>query len=180
MNSCILMAEIIQQPQLRHTPDGLELAEMMVQFPSLRAEEAPATLRVIGWGTTAKEIHQNYHQGDRVLLEGRLGMNVIERDGFKEKRAELTVQRIYSLSTDFNTSSSPAVAQTPSDPMTSLQKNAPTYEEPLSTPTPAKTNLGVLTQQEQQQIADYGTDYDYSQSSSGKPDLQPDVDDIPF
>ena len=34
MNSCILMAEIIQQPQLRYTPDNqLQIAEMLVQFP---------------------------------------------------------------------------------------------------------------------------------------------------
>jgi len=36
-----------------------------------------------------------YHQGDRII-EGRLSMNTVERpEGFKEKRAELTVQRIH-------------------------------------------------------------------------------------
>ncbi|MGH8001397.1 MAG: single-stranded DNA-binding protein, partial [Brasilonema sp.] len=98
MNSCILLAEIVQEPQLRFTADNLEVTEMLVQFPGLREGEPPATLKVVGWGNMAKEIQLNYHQGDRVLLEGRLGMNTIERpEGFKEKRAELTVQKIHSL-----------------------------------------------------------------------------------
>jgi len=35
MNSCILMAEIVQEPQLRYTPDQTGLAEMLVQFSGL-------------------------------------------------------------------------------------------------------------------------------------------------
>lgn len=98
MNSCILMAEIVQEPQLRYTPDQTALAEMLVQFPGLRAEDPPATLKVVGWGNLAQEIQQQYRQGDRVIIEGRLSMNTVERsEGFKEKRAELTVQRIHSL-----------------------------------------------------------------------------------
>jgi single-stranded DNA-binding protein len=98
MNSCILMAEIVQEPQLRYTPDQTALAEMLVQFPGLRAEDPPATLKVVGWGNLAQEIQQQYHQGDRIIIEGRLSMNTVERpEGFKEKRAELTVQRIHPL-----------------------------------------------------------------------------------
>jgi single-stranded DNA-binding protein len=51
MNSCVLMAEIIQEPQLRYTSDNLAITEMLVQFPnSQRPEDAPATLKVVGWG----------------------------------------------------------------------------------------------------------------------------------
>ena len=98
MNSCILMAEIVQEPQLRYTTDQTALAEMLVQFPGLRGEDPPATLKVVGWGNLAQEIQQRYHQGDRVIIEGRLSMNTVEREGFKEKRAELTVQRMHPIS----------------------------------------------------------------------------------
>jgi single-strand DNA-binding protein len=100
MNICILMAEIKEEPQLRHVNNDnlLAIAEMMVSIPGLRAEDPPATLRVVGWGKMADEIQQNYHKGDRVIIEGRLGMNTVERqEGFKEKRAELTAQRIHRL-----------------------------------------------------------------------------------
>lgn len=104
MNSCILMAEIIQEPQLRYTQDNqIPIAEMLVQFPASKADEPPATLKVVGWGNLAQEIQQNYHQGDQVVIEGRLSMNTIDRpEGFKEKRAELTAQRIINLNTRLN------------------------------------------------------------------------------
>ena len=53
-------------------------------------------MKIVGWGNLAQDIQQNYRAGQRVLLEGRLSMNVVDRpEGFKEKQAEMTVQRIY-------------------------------------------------------------------------------------
>lgn len=98
MNSCILMAEVVQEPQLRYTNDQMAIAEMMVQFEGSRDDDPPSTLKVIGWGNLAQEIQSTYHQGDRLIIEGRLGMNTIDRpEGFREKRAELTAQRIHKL-----------------------------------------------------------------------------------
>ena len=99
MNNCILMAEIVQEPELRYTSDNqTAIAEMLVQFPGNRAEDPPSTLKVVGWGNVAQEIQQQYHQGDRIIVEGRLSMNTVERpEGFKEKRAELTAQRVHPL-----------------------------------------------------------------------------------
>jgi single-strand DNA-binding protein len=153
MNSCILMVEIYQEPQLRHTPDGMELTEMMLQFPGLRPDDPPAMLRAIAWGNLANEVYQNYHQGDRVLVEGRLNMNTFDRpEGFKEKRAELTLQRIHSLGAGFNPSSSPMVETTPmatnmrtAPPVVSPQA-APNYDSPRPAATPATSNVGVLPQ----------------------------------
>ena len=116
MNSCILMAEIVQAPQLRFTPDSQsQIAEMLVQFPGSRPEDPPSTLKVVGWGNLAQEIHENYHQGDRVIIEGRLSMITFERkpEGFKEKRAELTAQKIYNVGaaeiTSFSSANTSAV-----------------------------------------------------------------------
>ena len=102
MNICILMAEIIKDPQLRYTSDNqTPISEMLVQFPGIRAEDPLATLKVVGWGNLAQEIQEQYHQGDRIIIEGRLNMNTIERpEGFKEKRAELTASRIHKIGAD--------------------------------------------------------------------------------
>jgi single-stranded DNA-binding protein len=126
MNSCILMAEIIQSPELRYTSDNqMPIAEMVVQFPGLRPEDPPATLKVIGWGNLAQEIQEKYHQGDRVLLEGRLGMNTVDRpEGFKEKRAELTVQRIHSLGADTPLTASPVATTPATTPSTSSRSSS--------------------------------------------------------
>ncbi|MEL6354357.1 MAG: single-stranded DNA-binding protein [Cyanobacteria bacterium J06627_28] len=96
MNNCILMAEIVEAPQLRYTADNqTPIAEFVVKFPGLREGDATGQLKIVGWGNLAQEIQERYRLGDRVLLEGRLGMNTLERpEGFKEKRAEMTVQRV--------------------------------------------------------------------------------------
>ncbi|MFM7426764.1 MAG: single-stranded DNA-binding protein [Elainella sp.] len=99
MNSIVLMAEVVQDPELRYTPDNqTPIAEMWVQFSGLREEDPPAKLKVVGWGNLAQEIQERYHIGDQVIIEGRLQMNTFERqEGFKEKRAELTAQKIHVL-----------------------------------------------------------------------------------
>ena len=96
MNNCILMAEIVQAPQLRYTADNqTPIAEFVVKFPGLREGDTPGQIKVVGWGNLAQEIQEKYGLGDRVLLEGRLSMNTLERpEGFKEKRAEMTVQKL--------------------------------------------------------------------------------------
>ncbi len=98
MNSCILMAQVISDPQLRYTPDNqTEIAEMMVEFPGLRSEDPINRIKVVGWGNFAKEMQGGYRTGDRVAIEGRLRMSSVEREGYKEKLAELTASRIYRL-----------------------------------------------------------------------------------
>jgi len=90
------MAEIVEAPQLRYTADNqTPIAEFVVKFPGLREGDTPGQMKVFGWGNLAQEIQEKYQAGDRILLEGRLGMSTVERpEGFKEKRAEMTVQRV--------------------------------------------------------------------------------------
>jgi len=153
------MAEIIQAPELRYTSDTqTPIAEMLVQFPGLRAEDPPATLKVVGWGNLAQEIQERYHEGDRVVIEGRLNMNTVDRpEGFKEKRAELTAQRIHSLGADTLLESSTPIATASSQ---SSQPAAPSPKSSQPAPT-AKSAAG---------------------KSQSKPDKvsEPDFDDIPF
>jgi single-strand DNA-binding protein len=45
MNSCILMAEIYDDPQLRHTPDGLEITEMIVHVAGVKPDDPSHPLK---------------------------------------------------------------------------------------------------------------------------------------
>ncbi len=163
MNSCILMAEIVQAPELRYTSDTqTPIAEMFVEFPGLRAEDPPARLKVVGWGNLAQEIQEGFHVGDRVVLEGRLGMNTVDRpEGFKEKRAELTVQRIHSLGADTTLEASTAMA-VPTGAASPPHSSAgvPATKPAASTPT-AKSQSGKF-------------------QSKPAATTEPDFDDIPF
>ncbi|MGY6530626.1 MAG: single-stranded DNA-binding protein [Cyanobacterium sp.] len=98
MNSCILMAKIIRSPQLRYTQESqLAISEMMVEFESISPNNPPSTLKVIAWGNLASEIEQKYKEGDEVVIAGRLKMDLVERQGYKEKIAELTISQIHPV-----------------------------------------------------------------------------------
>jgi len=98
MNSFVLMAQIISDPELRQTQEGTNVANMLVEFESSRPEDPTSKLRVVSWGGLAEEISQQYKTGDRVVIDGRLSMNLTDTpEGYKEKRAELVISRIFSL-----------------------------------------------------------------------------------
>jgi len=99
MNTFILMAEVFTEPELRSTPDNQnEVASFLVQFPGRTPEDAPSRLKVAGWNNLAKDIMaRKYQKGDRLVLEGRLRIDTIEKNGYKEKRVEMTAQRVHDL-----------------------------------------------------------------------------------
>jgi single-stranded DNA-binding protein len=163
MNNCILMADIIQNPELRYTSDTqTPIAEMMVQFPGPRPEDPPATLKVIGWGNLAQEIQSNYHEGDRVIIEGRLSMNTIDRpEGFKEKRAELTAQRLHRLSGDTNWTAATAASETSVTSSPSAQRSKGTTAPRSNSSPKAKSPASSF-------------------AAPPSPIAEPNLDDIPF
>ena len=171
MNSCILMAEIVQAPELRYTSDTqTPIAEMFVEFPGLRAEDPPSRLKVVGWGNLAQEIQERFHQGDRVVIEGSLRMNTIERpEGFKEKRAELTAQRIHTLGADTTLEASTAVA-TPASTSTASTGNP--ASKPGAVPA-AKPASSAATPTAKAKTGKF-------QSAPATAAPEPDFDDIPF
>jgi len=137
MNSCILMAEIAQEPQLRYTSDNqTPIAEMLVQIPGLRDDDPLVTLKVVAWGKLAQEVQTQFHEGDRVIVEGRLSMlNTDRPEGFKEKQAELTAQCIHRIAADATLTT--AGNQEPDKQMTTqFTAQVATVSPPASKPAP--------------------------------------------
>ena len=100
MNHCILMAEIVEVPQLRYTSDNqTPIAEFKVKIAGLRPDDSPAQFKAVGWGNLAQTIQEaSYGPGDRVVIEGRLTMKTVDRsEGFREKQAEITVQKLHRI-----------------------------------------------------------------------------------
>ena len=100
------MLEVLvkKAPTVRFTQDNkTPLAEIEVEFDSLRADDPPCALKVVGWGKLAEELQNSVQVNSKLVIEGRLRMNTVPRqDGTKEKRAEFTLSRIHPIS--FNTS----------------------------------------------------------------------------
>ncbi len=144
MNHCILMAEIVETPQLRYTSDNqTPIAEFKVKIAGLRPDDSPSQFKAIGWGNLAQTIQDaSYGPGDRVVLEGRLTMKTVDRpEGFREKQAEITVQRLHRITdlqsmmmaeappiAEGNLNSGPSATGSPS-PTNQPTNTAPDYDE---------------------------------------------------
>ena len=111
-------------PTVRFTQDNkTPLAEVEVEFDSLRADDPPCSIKVVGWGKLAEELKNTVQVNSKLVIEGRLRMNTVPRqDGTKEKKAEFTLSRIHPFSSKTAVSSIPSQTQssTKSDSANSL------------------------------------------------------------
>jgi len=100
MNHCVIEGRVSKAPTIRYTQDQkTPIAEMEILFESLRADDAPNELKVVGWGNIAQNLQNQIKTGQKIIAEGQLRMNTVTReDGSKEKRAELTLSKIHNLS----------------------------------------------------------------------------------
>jgi len=165
MNSCVLMAKVVRNPELRYTTDQLAIANMMVEFDGLGPNDSLQTIKTVGFGNLATEINERYKEGDQIVMEGRLSMNTFDRsDGLKEKRAELIIARIFAIggsASSSNYASAPSATVTTPSPST-------------SNVIPFQNNPSVSVSQEPKITANI-TNNNPSNSPSDA-----DLDDIPF
>jgi single-stranded DNA-binding protein len=98
MNSCTIGGTILEKPESRYTLDGEQkVANFYLEFFYGSGDNRQAgRLKTVVWGLNAEQA-EKLEPGDAVILEGRLSMNSIEcPEGFKEKRAEFTANRIFT------------------------------------------------------------------------------------
>ncbi len=109
------MLEVLvkKAPTVRFTQDNkTPLAEIEVEFDSLRADDPPCVIKVVGWGKLAEELQNSVQINSKLVIEGRLRMNTVPRqDGTKEKQAEFTLSRIHPFSSNSTISSTPSQTQ---------------------------------------------------------------------
>ena len=113
MNHCMLEVLVKKAPTVRFTQDNkTPLAEVEVEFDSLRADDPPYAIKVVGWGKLAEELKNTVQVNSKLVIEGRLRMNTVPRqDGTKEKKAEFTLSRIHPFSSKTAVSSIPSQTQ---------------------------------------------------------------------
>ena len=109
------MLEVLvkKAPTVRFTQDNkTPLAEIEVEFDSLRADAPPSAIKVVGWGKLAEELQNTVQVNSKLVIEGRLRMNTVPRqDGTKEKQAEFTLSRIHPFSSNTAVSTIPSPTQ---------------------------------------------------------------------
>jgi single-stranded DNA-binding protein len=154
MNNCILAATIVDNPELRYTSDSqMAVTSMVVEFEGQK--ETTSKLKVVAWGGLADQVKAEYQVGDRVIIDGRLRINTLDRpEGFKETRAELTVSKIFKMDGSLSSTSVTPMASTPRQAAPTPTNVVPMESFQSPTPTPISTNTAN--------------------------DIEPDLDNIPF
>ncbi len=149
MNHCILMAEIVEVPQLRYTSDNqTPIAEFKVKIAGLRPDDSPSQFKAVGWGNLAQTIQDaSYGPGDRVVIEGRLTMKSVDRpEGFREKQAEITVQRLHRIAELQSMAMADAapIAEGNSSARSSAATSGPPASQPASQPAAATSDYDEI------------------------------------
>lgn len=121
------MAEVLQAPEVRYTQDNLAVANLLVQFPSTRPEDAPMQVRVSVFGDMAETVVSQCYVGLHVVVEGQLHINSVEKDGRTEKRAEINARRIHPIGGSLGASinASPAASPVATTPKANPVSPAP-------------------------------------------------------
>lgn len=165
MNSCVLMAKIVSDPELRYTQDNqMPITQMRIEIEGLGANDQPATLKAIGWGNMASTLKEEYKEGTQVIVMGRLSIRSFDHpEGFKEKRPELTISQIYPLTGWPNP---PQELSQDSHNVVSLESFRPKSEVSESSESMAISETMLETQE--------------SQETESVPPNDQDLDDIPF
>ncbi len=142
MNSCILQAEVVQAPQLRYTQDNSQIADMVVQFPGLRADDPASQLKVVGWGSLAQELGDRCRPGDQVVLEGRLRINSILRpDGNRDRQLEFTLSRLHHLGAGLGASGAVAIPSSPAPIPVAAPAASPSFQNSPASYNPSAAPL---------------------------------------
>lgn len=118
MNSAIISAIVITEPQVRYTSGTQKkLAEFFVEVPADNPSNPAWTMKVVCWNDRAIEIASGMGVNQPVLIEGRLELDTIERpEGFKEKKASLTAEKLTLLDNVINLNQVFLVGRTGGDP----------------------------------------------------------------
>lgn len=122
MNTAIIAGTIATEPELRYLSDGqTAIVETTLQIPGFGKDAQDETLKAIVWGNIGQEFaNHHFAVGTEMVFEGRYKMDLVERDGYKEKVVELNVSRFYPIASVAvpQATTAAAIAPPPTPPAT--------------------------------------------------------------
>lgn len=103
-NLALQLGNVVNPPEQRTTAKGSPVTSFRLavtqQFTATNGsrQEETTFFRVVLWGKLADEAGTYLHKGDRVFVEGRLGLNVwTDPSGHTQRTPELTARRLIFL-----------------------------------------------------------------------------------
>lgn len=111
MNNVTLQGKIATRPELSYTQDGSkQYTTFTLLFPALKADDDAGTMNVTVWGEQAQSA-TNYQLDQDVIIEGRVNVRKVEREGYSENVAQLIASRIHLISATTPAQATPVAAK---------------------------------------------------------------------
>lgn len=103
MNKVILAGNLTRDPEVRHTPSGMAVADLRMAINRRykdntgKDREEVVYVTVTVWGKQAESSGQYLTKGSPILVEGRLKLDEWEKDGQKQSRLGVVAERVQFL-----------------------------------------------------------------------------------
>lgn len=98
MNKVILAGRLTKDPEVRYTQTGVAVASFTLAINRRFSKEPAADfLPIITWNKVAEICGNNLVKGSQVLIEGRVQLNVYEKDGKKQYAIEIVGDNVEFL-----------------------------------------------------------------------------------
>ncbi len=102
LNRVILIGRLTADPQLRHTPNGVPVANFTLavdrRFADQSGERGTDFIDIVVWRRLAEICSQNLSKGRLVAVEGRLQISSFEgNDGIRRRKAEVVADDVRFL-----------------------------------------------------------------------------------
>lgn len=97
MNSFVLQGTVSKDPEMRYLPNGeKQLCRWKVTAPDIRNDSPDFEIVCTAYGDLANAVFSQYKVGHQLTLEGKLQMNLIEKNGTKKKVPEVICNKVHS------------------------------------------------------------------------------------
>lgn len=166
MNSVLLQGTIAAQPELAYTQDGAtQYTTFSLSFPGQKPEDPDGAIKAIAWGNLAQTV-ASYSFGLELVLEGRVDIRKVEREGYNENVPQFVANRVHLVS-----ATTPMPAQTQSVAPAATQPAPAVAAAPAATPVTPVSELAIPKAKATTKAAP---------KSAPEEEYEPNYDDIPF
>ena len=100
LNEVILQGRLVSEPELRHTPNNVAVANMRIavdrDFKNGSGEREADFINVVTWRQTAEHLVRWFNKGSAVIVKGRLqSKSFTDKEGNRRYDMEVVADNVY-------------------------------------------------------------------------------------
>lgn len=116
LNKVLIAGRLTRKPELRKTPNGISVTDLLValnrEFTTLGGDKQQEVcfVDVVVWGKQAEICIQQLECSSPILVEGRLQLDVWQKDGEKRCKLRVAAERVQFLEKKYHYDKVPETA----------------------------------------------------------------------